>query len=100
MDAQESFAHSVSAIPLTGKVRRVFPFPTGDPLMPASDLGLEITPEGTVIAAALHNRLLVWRAATGEQLGEAEAEASALALSPDGSLAEVYRLLRPLFIIC
>ena len=71
---------------VTGNVRRQLPLAGSNPSLPASDPALDITPDGTVIAATLHNRLLVWRAASGEKLGGVEMDASALALSPDGSM--------------
>jgi WD40 repeat protein len=71
---------------LSGNVRREFPLAGSDPSVLDSDPDLDIAPDGSVIAAGLHHRLFIWRAATGEQLGEAHMEATALALSPDGSL--------------
>ena len=67
---------------LTGRVRKEFPLSGAA----QSAVGLDITPDGTVIAAATADRLLVWRTATGEFLGEAKSKAVSLALAPDGSL--------------
>jgi hypothetical protein len=65
---------------VTGNVRRQLPLAGSNPSLPGSDPSLDITPDGTVIAATLRNRLLVWRASSGEKLGEVEMDASALAL--------------------
>ena len=71
---------------LTGKARREFPLPAANALAPGSDLSFDITPNASVVAAALGGRLLVWKADTGQLLGRADTVPSAVALSPDASL--------------
>jgi len=46
---------------------------------------LALTPTGARVGAGLRDRVTVWDAATGEQLGETGVHAAALAFSPDGS---------------
>ncbi len=65
----------------TGGVRREFPLPDAER---ASVVAM--TPEGSLIAAGLTNRVLVWDTATSRLLGEVPAHATALAFSPDGAL--------------
>jgi hypothetical protein len=71
---------------LTGQVRKGFVLPRDIDPQPDHVTALDLTPDGTTIAATLPNRLLVWKATTGELLGDLRAETATFALSPDGSL--------------